>query len=155
MNYTTHRDVNEVLHSLKEGIMRILGENLVGFYLTGSLSYGDFNQENSDIDLLVVIKKPALQEVLQAIKKLHLQAEVNHEKWAKRIECSYNCVDMLSSTYPPKDPRPYVGEGIFYAQAPYGNEWIINQYLLYKHGISLIGLDFKTLELIRNFITES
>lgn len=52
---------------------------------------------------------------------------------------------MLQNIFPPKTPRPYIGEGIFYPEAPYGNEWIIDQYLLYKHGISLIGPDFKTM----------
>ncbi len=143
--YKPKNDVNEVLHALKEGAIRILGKNLVGFYLTGSLSYGDFNPKSSDIDLLTVLNKPASQEALQALKQLHLQVEENHKKWAKRIECSYIPLDMLHSVQTPETARPYIGEGIFYAEAPYGNEWIINQYLLYKHGIPLIGPDFKTL----------
>src|SRR5437868_15341221 len=76
---------------------------------------------------------------------MHLTVGAEHEKWAKRIECSYVPMNMLPSIYPPTTPRPYFGEGIFYAQAPYGNEWIINQYLLYKHGIPVVGPDFKTL----------
>jgi len=125
--------------------VHILGENLVGVYLTGSLSYGDFNPENNDIDLLTILKTPASQEKLEALKQMHLRVERENEKWAKRIECSYVPLDMLESIHPPKTPRPYIGEGIFYAEAPYGNEWIINQYLLYKHGIALMGPDFKTL----------
>src|SRR5262249_1600091 len=46
---------------------------------------------------------------------------------------------------PPEQPRPYYGEGTFYPEAQYGNEWIINLYLLYEHGIALIGPDFKEL----------
>jgi len=76
---------------------------------------------------------------------MHHQVERDNKKWAKRIECSYIPLDMLQSIQPPKTPRPYIGEGIFYTEAPYGNEWIINQYLLYKHGLSLMGPDFKTL----------
>lgn len=142
---TKYKDINKVLHSLTAGMVHILGENLVGVYLTGSLSYGDFNPENSDIDLLTILKNPVSQEKLEALKQLHLQVEADHKKWAKRIECSYLLMDMLQSIQPPKTPRPYIGEGIFYPKAPYGNEWIINQYLLYKHGIALIGPDFKTL----------
>jgi len=52
---------------------------------------------------------------------------------------------MLQNTLPPKDPRPYVGAGIFYPATPYGNEWLINNYFLYKYGIALIGPDFKSL----------
>lgn len=145
MNHTPYKDVNEVLNSLTGEIALILEENLVGVYLTGSLSYGDFNPENSDIDLLVIIKNLISEEKLEALKKMHLDVERNNNKWAKRIECSYVPLDMLPSILPPKTPRPYIGEGIFYPEAPYGNEWIINQYLLYNHSILLLGPDFKTL----------
>jgi hypothetical protein len=66
-------------------------------------------------------------------------------KWADRIECSYAPLEMLQNILPPKFPRPYLGEGVFYPEAHYGNEWIINLYLLYEHGIALIGPDFKEL----------
>jgi hypothetical protein len=42
-------------------------------------------------------------------------------------------------------PRPWWGFGTFYAEAPAGNEWIINHYLLSKHGITLVGPDFNDL----------
>lgn len=142
---TKYEDINEILLSLTTGMVHILGENLEGVYLSGSLSYGDFNPENSDIDLLTLLKTPASQEKLEALKQMHLHVERDNEKWAKRIECSYISLDMLESTQLPKTPRPYIGEGIFYTEAPYGNEWIINQYLLYQHGIALTGPDFKTL----------
>ncbi len=114
-------------------------------YLTGSLSYGDFNEKRSDIDLAVVLKKPASLEKIKLVKKLHSDAEQKYKKWSKKIECSYIPLDMLQNILPPKTPRPYIGGGIFYSKAPYGNEWIINQYFLYKNGIALIGPDFKTL----------
>ena len=48
---------------------------------------------------------------------------------------------MLSSVAPPTDPRPWYwgGERTLYAEAPFGNEWIINNYHLYHHSISLFG----------------
>lgn len=145
MNHIQYKDVKEVLDSLTAGMVSILGKNLVGVYLTGSLSYGDFNPESSDIDLLTILKDPVTSEKLKSLEQMHLNVERNNEKWAKRIECSYIPLEMLQNRFPPKTPRPYIGEGIFYPEAPYGNEWIINQYLLHKHGITLMGPDFKTL----------
>jgi hypothetical protein len=46
---------------------------------------------------------------------------------------------------PPATPRPWWGFGTLYAAAPAGNEWIINHYLLSKHGIALEGPDFNQL----------
>jgi predicted nucleotidyltransferase len=145
MRATPYEDINKILDELAQGLSTILGSNLVGFYLTGSLSYGDFNPESSDIDLLALVRKPVLPEELRLIKDLHFQIEASHAKWAERIECSYTPLVMLGNILPPKQPRPYIGEGRFYEEADYGNEWLINNYLLYQDGITLLGPDFRTL----------
>ena len=142
---TPYQDINDVLYFLAQGVQNIFGDDLVGFYLTGSLSYGDFDEGRSDIDLAVILKKPASPEKIELAKKLHLDTEQKYTKWSKKIECSYIPLDMLQNILPPKTPRPYVGGGTFYPEAPYGNEWLINQYFLYKYGITLIGPEFKTL----------
>lgn len=95
----------------------ILGDNLEGVYLTGSLSYGDFNPENSDIDLLTILRKPVSQEKHEALKEIHLCVERDNDRWAKRVECSYIPLAILQDIHPPKTPRPYIGEGIFYTEA--------------------------------------
>jgi hypothetical protein len=43
-------DVAAVVCALQDGIPRILGDTLVGLYLTGSLSYGGFDPASSDIE---------------------------------------------------------------------------------------------------------
>ena len=141
---TSYQDINDVLYSLAQGIQDIFDTNLVGLYLTGSLSHGDFDEGRSDIDLAVVLKEPASPEKIELTKQLHSDVEQKYKKWSKKIECSYIPLDMLQNILPPKTPRPYVGGGTFYPKAPYGNEWLINQYFLYKYGIALIGHEFKT-----------
>lgn len=142
---TPYQDVNEILIDVTNGIKTILNENLVGIYLFGSLSYGDFNPESSDIDIVVILNRPLTQQELQLIKGLHEAIQKKYIKWSDRLECSYIPINMLENILPPKEPRPYLGGGVFYDEAPYGNEWIINNYLLYQYGISLIGCDFKAL----------
>lgn len=144
-NITLHSDINDLLVLLSESLKEILGNQLVGLYLTGSLSYGDFDRGSSDIDLLVVLDRALSKKQVDQIKNMHIHIGERYPLWAKRIECSYVPLDMLQSVLPPQMPRPYIGEGVFYPEAPYGNEWIINQYLLCKHGIPLLGSDFKTL----------
>jgi hypothetical protein len=46
---------------------------------------------------------------------------------------------------PPTKSRPWWGFGTFYAEAPAGNEWIINHYLLAQRGIALEGPAFNEL----------
>ncbi len=142
---TPYQDINELLLLTKSALQDILDKNLVNLYLFGSLSYGDFNPNSSDIDLVVITNDPLNQHELNLVKQLHRQLQEHDPKWGDRMECSYTPIQMLQNILPPQKPRPYYGCGIFYDEAPYGNEWIINNYLLYQHGIALIGPDFKTL----------
>jgi hypothetical protein len=144
---TPFEDVNAILQYFVEGVAPIFGENLTGVYLTGSLSYNAFNYETSDIDLTVILKSPISTNELSAVKQLHSEMERRFEQWSKRLECSYTPLEMLPSLFPPEKPRPWYwgSDGILYEEAPYGNEWIINKYLLWHHAIPLVGADFKTL----------
>lgn len=144
MKLTPHDDINKVLEQLKEGLVHILGKNLIGIYLSGSLTYGDFYPGRSDIDVFVVVKNPVSKKEFNDLKKFHEQIENNNQKWAKRIECQYIPLRMFEQTAPPKESRPYLGEGKFHQDSRFGNEWIINNHLLYNHGVTLVGPDFKT-----------
>lgn len=142
---TPYKDINEILYFLTQGIYNVFGSNLIGVYLTGSLSYGDFKEGRSDIDLAVVINQPATPKQIEELRQLHTDAEVMYKHWAGRVECSYIPLAILPSILPPKTPRPWWGFSKLYADAPYGDEWIVNQYCLYTHGITLLGADFKKL----------
>ena len=140
---TSEKDVEKILIYLSNNVRKIFDNNLIGLYLFGSLTYGDFNPNSSDIDLVAILDKPINPLQLDRIKQMHIEAKMLHEKWGSRLECSYTPIDLFKNTLPPKEPRPYYGNGFFYEEAPYGNEWIINNYLLYQHGVSLIGSDFR------------
>ena len=51
---TQYPEINKVLDLLLSSATMVLGNQLVGMYLYGSLSSGDFDPESSDIDFLVV-----------------------------------------------------------------------------------------------------
>jgi predicted nucleotidyltransferase len=142
---TPYQDINDVLMRLSQGMGVVLSKNLIGLYLFGSLSYGDFNSESSDIDLVAIVRKPLDTYELERIKQLHKTIGELSKKWLDRLECSYTPLSMFTEVLPPAEPRPYFGGAVFYEEAPYGNEWIINNYLLYKHAIPLIGVDIKKL----------
>lgn len=48
--------LKELLQELKEGYISILGNNLVGIYIHGSVAMGCYNPEKSDVDFLVIVK---------------------------------------------------------------------------------------------------
>lgn len=145
--YTPYDDVNQLIAIFAEGARALLRGNLRGVYLTGSLSYGAFDYGSSDIDLTVMVRRAVCPEELAAIRQLIAQIDERCPVWAKRWECTFTRVAMLSSILPPPQPRPWYwgGDGVFYEDAPYGNEWIINNYLLYHHAIALSGPEFREL----------
>lgn len=142
---TPYPAINSLLTEWAEGLKGLLGKKIVGLYLSGSLAYGDFVPERSDIDLQVVVRSPLTEDELRSVEKLHRQLEGRRLQWADRIECSYVPLELMRELTPPATPRPWWGFGTLYAEAPAGNEWIINHYLLSKHGIALEGPDFNEL----------
>ncbi len=75
-----------ILDRITAGSREILGENLVGVYLHGSLAMGCFQPRKSDIDLLVVVEGPIPQE--QKLDFMELVASLNQEAPEKGIEMS-------------------------------------------------------------------
>lgn len=137
---TPHDDINAILTRLASGLANILGDDLTGFYLTGSLTYGDFDRGSSDIDYLTVLDQPITTTQRQALVQLHAEIGRRYPEWRERIEGSYVTRSMLPNILPPKQGRPYVNGGAFWEpDPPYGNEWLLNLYVLRECGIALIG----------------
>ena len=66
-----------LLQQIKNEYLAILGDTMVGFYVHGSLAFGCFSWERSDIDFLVVVseeptagQKHALIRILRSRKLL-------------------------------------------------------------------------------------
>lgn len=137
--------VNEVLAYWTENVQIALGQNLIGLYLFGSLTYGDFVPKRSDIDLMAVVKEPLSSVELGKIKQLHLDIEEKFPAWKGRVECSYLPKKLMNEVLPPRQTRPYFGGSTWYDEADYGNEWIINQYFLYHNSIALVGPEYRSL----------
>ena len=135
---TPYSDVNAVLTQLSAGLPELLGEQLVGLYLTGSLTYGDFDPGSSDIDFLAVLTKELSGEQLQDITGLHERIGKADPRWAKRLEGSYITQDMIATKDRPDRARPYFNAGEIH-QYRYGNEWTINLYALQECGVALVG----------------
>jgi len=142
---TPYPAINTVLAEWAEGLQRLLGQTIVGLYLFGSLAYGDFVPDRSDIDLQAVVRNRLTEDELGSVEQLHRAIERRCPEWAGRIECSYVPLELMREVRPPARARPWWGFGTFYQEAPAGNEWIINHYLLSEHGIVLEGPDFNEL----------
>lgn len=72
------RSYDSVLNQIEEAYRRILGDALVGIYVHGSIAFGCFSWENSDIDFIVVINREITRgqkrELIQTLLDLDGQA---------------------------------------------------------------------------------
>lgn len=57
----------DILEKIKETYQTVLKDKLVGIYVHGSIAFGCFNWDKSDIDFLVVVKEALNQEEKEAL----------------------------------------------------------------------------------------
>lgn len=137
-----HTDIRALLDTLAGGVRRIAEGRLVALWLTGSLTYGDFDRGSSDIDYLAILSETLSPDQRSALAGLHEDIAGQWPEWGERIEGSWIPEAWLSRVDPPMEGRPYINGGAFWIpDPPYGNEWLINLYALREAGVALIGPD--------------
>jgi len=92
----------EILDAVRVSYQRILKDKLTGIYVHGSLAFGCFRWDSSDIDFLVVVEQP----LTQPEKELLIQTLLELDCYAppKGFEMS---VVLRSDCSPFADPTPY------------------------------------------------
>jgi predicted nucleotidyltransferase len=99
MENNSETQLNEELHyqsELKNAGQRISGilkKNFVGFYVMGSFVMGDWNPEKSDIDFIVVTRKPLSKRESLEIGKLH-QA-LSGSDLGEKLDGAYTYLEQL------------------------------------------------------------
>ena len=89
MNLTQYGDINRLLEELLISIRKILGKKLVGLYLYGSLVWGDFDYDTSDIDLLAALISDLSLKEFSALEEMHEGFSKKYKNWNDRIEVQY------------------------------------------------------------------
>ena len=69
--------VRNQIEGFTEHLVRLLGDNLTGIYLHGSLAMGCFNPDRSDIDLLVITRQSMTPETAREVARLVLDYSGN------------------------------------------------------------------------------
>jgi predicted nucleotidyltransferase len=141
---TPYPDVNAILTLLFNSVQEILGNQLVGMYLYGSLSSGDFDSESSDIDFLVVTTSTLSDKAIAELRSMHQRIWKSGLKWSSKLEGSYIPKRDIRRHDTHSAPCPTVNEGKFYLDKR-GSDWIIQRHVIREQGIVLTGPDPKTL----------
>lgn len=130
---------------LKQRIASILGPDLVGLYLSGSLVTGDFDQHVSDIDLVAVTSTDLAPPDAQALEGMHREIAEHDPTWDNRVEVAYLSREALR-TFRTRTSRIGIaspGEPFHLVDA--GRDWLINWYVLRERGLALVGPPPRTL----------
>ncbi|MEG2017563.1 MAG: DUF4111 domain-containing protein [Clostridium sp.] len=92
--------IDKVLTEIARQYESILGNNLVGIYVHGSLAFGCFNSRKSDIDFIVVVnRKPAIEEKEAMIKLLlELSSEVPEKGFEMSVVLAEVCERFIYPT---------------------------------------------------------
>jgi len=143
MNSTKHKEINELLQQLLTQVQSILKDKFVGMYIGGSLASDSFHFEKSDIDCYIITTSKLSKSMIKNIEEMHTQFYSSKFKYAKKIEASYIPQNDLLY-FNPSGMRPYFNEGHYYL-GEYGNNYIIELYVLRENGISILGPDIKRL----------
>jgi len=85
---TSYPELNNFLTELAFRIQQILGQELVGVYLQGSIAVGDYDQ-HSDVDFIVAIKDELAPPFVDALQVMHDQVYHLESPWAQHLEGSY------------------------------------------------------------------
>src|SRR3954469_10607497 len=86
-----------VAEALAGRIEDVLGDDLVGIYLTGSAVTGGFDPGVSDLDLIVATRRVPARLDLPALRHMHDEFVRERPAWKNRIEAVYVAEATLRS----------------------------------------------------------
>ncbi len=138
---TPYPPINALLRQLLDDIRSILGDDLAGLYLSGSLAVGDFDPTSSDIDFVAVLSVPPDEATVTALKRMHDALGGEKGKGVQRLEGFYVPLASLRQHDPTVVPRPevYFAEGTRFDVRRLRWDWVIECYVLQEHGVVVDG----------------
>ena len=140
MLHTPYTDINRLLQSFLSHIQQVLQEELVGLYLYGSLTTGDFDPDSSDIDLLAVTSSQITAPVFDALSAMHRDLARDNPEWEDRIDVVYLPVAALAAFRSEKNPIVISpGEPFHVREGEALRDWLQNWYIVRENGLALFG----------------
>jgi hypothetical protein len=139
-------EVGALLVELLRGIRGVLGGQLVGLYLDGSLISGDFDPA-SDIDFLAVTETGVTPAQFSALQAMHARMAATHPRWGVELEGSYISRAAVRRYDPALAMHPNLerGKTETLKLVHHDVDWIIHYHVVRERGIPLFGPDPKTL----------
>jgi hypothetical protein len=137
---TPYSDVNAIVSDLTAGMLAVLGDQVIGLYLDGSLANGDFD-EISDIDFIAVTRGEVSDDQFLELQRMHARITNGNSIWATELEGSYISQDALRRHDPANATHPNIERGpderLKIARHDAG--WVIHRHIMRERGIVVLG----------------
>jgi predicted nucleotidyltransferase len=131
--------MHPVVQSIQQQLPPLLTHTLVGIYCYGSLVWGDFDPDISDIDLWVVLRQDVDKELFDTLDALHLRLETMYPEWAGRIEIAYISITALETFKTQCSPISVISPGEPFNTKDAGLDWLINWYTIRAQSMVVYG----------------
>jgi len=138
---TPYPEVNAVVHDLLTSLHAIVGAQLAGMYLVGSLALGDFQAQESDLDLVIVTVGALADETVAALRDLHQRFDHSASAWAARLDAVYLPQAVVREASPTAARYPVLEWPALLVLEPLASEWPIWRYTLREYGVVVSGPD--------------
>ena len=135
----TPATIQPVLETVTSALPTQLGDALVGIYLYGSAVWGDFDDDISDIDLLVVLTHDIDTVLFARLDTWHQALEALFPDWAGRIEIAYISTQALQTFKTQRSPIAVISPGEPFNIKDAGIDWLINWYTIRHQSVVLMG----------------
>jgi hypothetical protein len=139
-------EVDRLIEVLRDGIQTVLGIHLIGLYLDGSLTSGDFDLA-SDIDFLAVTDFEITPDLFSSLQSMHDRIAETDPRWGVELEGSYIPRAAIRRYDPALAMHPNLERGKVerLKLVRHDEDWIIHYHVMRERGIPLVGPDPKTL----------
>lgn len=132
------QDLQDFLAKIKQTLPKILNKNLVGIYIYGSLSYGSWGVNRSDVDLAVLTENDLSKTDLTKLKKWYQDYKLVASRWHYRSEIIFISQKKLKNiTKPNLQASKIVGSKLKIKAILYGFPLELRN--LREDGINLLG----------------
>jgi hypothetical protein len=139
MRAPSDAEVNALLDRLLTDMRAILGAQLAGLYLFGSLVTGDFDHDISDVDLLTVITADLDGDTFNALHNAHTALTDERPQWYDRLDIDYVPIAALRTFKTDISTITIITPGEPFHRIEAGRDWLMNWYLVQEYGITLSG----------------
>ncbi|GHO49535.1 aminoglycoside adenylyltransferase domain-containing protein [Ktedonospora formicarum] len=135
---TIPAEVPQLLRTLRSDMREVLGVNLLGLYLRGSLVQGDFDPLTSDIDFFAVVRQRLSQTEFAQLAAMHTRLGRLPNRYGAHLEGPY--IDLGSARcFQVGERHPTIARGEELIWSLHDYNWLLERYIVREAGGVLFG----------------